>query len=735
MIDAKKAPQGDPQPIKSPEQAEKSDGAPAPKDEAKPAQKNLVPDPQEKTQGGKGTDEKSEVRSSSVEKEDFGDDDIRAGSLAVDRETALQLFGWKAGFTKSRMSGQTAVGDNNTIVNVVDGHDPQPYVGALTHIAEQRRTYAPNLSDDELSELLSARHVVCLSGKPGTGRFTAACMALAEQHGVDGIHEIVLPGNTQLESLWRNGEVPLKGKGHVLRLAAQHDCTRLRPLEDVFRRRGARLVAITSASSGPDGLRVSHEPADPSEILRAHLRAALTPEGTEPDAYLEMTSVRVAVAAAYRPREIVDIAGRIAKQRPLDEEQMERLLAESTPRQRERGERALLLKRDHQSFPGTQRDQYLRAFRMTYALFHGRPLHYVFDAVDLLLEVANVAAGWPKTLRTSLEHPVSDLLGEDLAQDWEDARKQFSATATGTSRTARLRDPGLRGILLDLAWHEFDGTHHTLVKWLQALVDRGDDVMRRTAADAAALLMSHDFDLAQRLLIDGWAKNPRSAVRQVAAWSVATAYIGGGVEQQVRDQVRKWVGETARYRDTAARVYASGLRQPHLQWTMGDLLQIAMDRGQRRNAVIGEALSELYDRAYAGPFVAGLRLWLGDDAPREVHAHVVRAASKLLQREHTNYPGCAELLVLVADKTVAVDDLETLWRHVLFEPDTATRPWSELAGWLGSADENTDLRPGFTEILQRLADDSVIERRLRYYLPRSGGNRPLPEWVLQAMER
>ena len=39
-----------------------------------------------------------------------------------------------------------------------------------------------------------------------------------------------------------------------------------------------------------------------------------------------------------------------------------------------------------------------------------------------------------------------------------------------------MRDPGLRGAILDVAWHEFDGTRKPLLKWLNKLVEDGDEV-------------------------------------------------------------------------------------------------------------------------------------------------------------------------------------------------------------------------------------------------------------------
>jgi hypothetical protein len=266
------------------------------------------------------------------------------------------------------------------------------------------------------------------------------------------------------------------------------------------------------------------------------------------------------------------------------------------------------------------------------------------------------------------------------------------------------------------------------------MVRQGDDVMRRTAADAAALLMSHNFELALRLLIDDWAKSPRWAVRQVAAWSVASAAIGSEVDQKVRDRVRKWIRESARCRDTAARVYASGLRQPYVQWTMRDLLQIAEDKGQLRNAVVAEALSELFDRDYAGPFVAEIALWLREGVSAQVGVHLARASLKLFERDDEQHPGSPDLLALVVDKSVAVEDVETLWRHILYESDTIAGAWRRLVVWTKSAGENQELQFPITELLQRLSTDPSTRRRLSFYLTQAWRGEGLPRWVLEGLE-
>src|SRR5262249_35915173 len=138
-----------------------------------------------------------------------------------------------------------------------------------------------------------------------------------------------------------------------------------------------------------------------------------------------------------------------------------------------------------------------------------------------------------------LQNPVRDLLGIELLGDWLRSR-DIGMSASGTSRSAWIHDGGLRGAIIDVAWHEFDSTRGALVNWLDRLVQHGDDVMLRAAAEIAALLAHHDFDLVHEALIDRWAASPRRRMRQSAAWTETIADMGGHVGHRVRGKVRDW---------------------------------------------------------------------------------------------------------------------------------------------------------------------------------------------------
>ena len=190
-------------------------------------------------------------------------------------------------------------------------------------------------------------------------------------------------------------------------------------------------------------------------------------------------------------------------------------------------------------------------------------------------------------------------MGPELEGDWFEGQ-DVAKSSSGSSRSAWIRDPGLRGAVLEVAWHDFDSTREPLLRWLDVLVRDGDLTMRRAAAETAALLVHHDFDRMHETLIDRWAASPRPQLRQAAAWTETTADLGGHVGPHIRERIRGWCYAGNNYqRDTAARVYASGLQQSVLAWSMADLRRIAADRLQRRSRAVAEGINQLYttDRA------------------------------------------------------------------------------------------------------------------------------------------
>jgi hypothetical protein len=328
----------------------------------------------------------------------------------------------------------------------------------------------------------------------------------------------------------------------------------------------------------------------------------------------------------------------------------------------------------------------------------------------------------------ALQHPVHELLGKVLEPDWEAGREAGNATL-GASRVAWIRDPGLRGAIIDVAWHDFDGTRKSLLHWLNRLVEEGDNVMRRAAAEAAGLLIHYDFNRVHEDLVDGWAKSPRASVRQAAARTMTLSDMAGDVGPMVRAKLSEWCSGGSNYqRDTAARVYASGLEQSVLAWSMFDLARIAGDRLQKRSHAVAEAVNQLYRPERADWILTELVAWARTPL---LQLHAARAVLTLAERAEPDSPdGHPDLLARLAEERVNVSDLARLWVAAFLEPSTASQAAHLLARWIRHADGNPGLREHVLAVVEGAATTPAMRRRIIFYLNKSPGLRNgFPDWI------
>jgi hypothetical protein len=473
---------------------------------------------------------------------------------------------------------------------------------------------------------------------------------------------------------------------------------------------------------------VRHHAPDPVKVFRSHLASSLPEVGPDVVRSYLTGEVEAALKAVYGPKESVAIAHAIAKEHPADEETLRAILDRSQPKRRERAAAILLPPTGEPAARGRRASQHERAFRLSYAVFYHRPMHYVFEAADWLLREIDSAALRPDWGSMALQHPVHDLLGDALRQDWEAGREAGNATL-GASRTAWIRDPGLRGAIIDVAWHDFDGTRKSLLKWLNRLVTEGDEVMRRAATETAGLLVHYDFARIHEDLVDGWAGSRKAAVRQSAAWTMTLSDMAGDVGPRVRAKLSEWCSGPSNYqRDTAARVYASGLEQTVLAWSMLDLARIAGTRFQVRRHVVAEAVNQLYRPERAGWILAEMAGW--DETPL-LQIHAARALLALAARIEPGAPdGRPDLLERLAEENVDVEHLGHLWLVAFLEPGTTPAAADTLARWIRHAEANDEFRHHIVALLDAIVTAPAMSRRIVFYLKRTSelGN-GLPEWT------
>ncbi len=662
-------------------------------------------------------------------------------SLRIDERVAEELFG--ALYTGITTHGPSAFGNNNTIITHLGLPSPKPIIGKLPFVLELMEVYVESGADAELDALLSRRSTGCLTGRKSTGRFSTACAALARRHSPDLLYEISLPTGTLPEALVTQADELIEHCGYVLRLSGRGHVDAMRKLADLFRQRSASLVLIKDVEareSEPRDAEVRHQQPDPIGVFRQHLalrlrldRGVQASEAAQAaQTYLRNDGLQNELKLVYGPKESVALAKAVAKGHPVDDATLEDVLAASQPRRRVRAGAILLPPHDAPITPRRRAGQHERAFRIAYAVFHLQPLHYVFEAASWLLEEIDDAALRPEWGRMALQHPVQDLLGEEFQKDWAEGRDARKA-ALGASRVAWIRDGGLRGAILDVAWHDFDSTRHSLLKWLDRLVLEGDEVMKRAAAETAALLVHHDFHRVHLELVDGWAASRKPGVRQAAAWTETIADLTGDVRHLVRGKVAHWCAGTNYQRDTAARLYASGLQQPVPAWSMADLRRIAEDKMQRPFHAVAEGVNQLYQPARARWLIGELAGWCSRP---QVRLHAARAlialASRLSADPADERP---ELLVrLVADE-VSVTDLAVVWRAALMEPEVAPQSRPVLSRWLRQADVDSSLRGPAIDLLRSLAVRPAMGRRVRFHLLRTAEFRDgFPGWLSQELE-
>jgi hypothetical protein len=660
---------------------------------------------------------------------------IEPGSLRMGPDAGRELFG--ALFAGLTAFGPAQFGSHNEMHNYLGAKPVDPIISPLPGIGDLLAVYAPAAADRELDDLLEQRPTVCLAGPRNSGRYSTARAALARRYGTDRIYEIALPAERSPHVLVEKPERLPDGCGFILRLSGDDHLETMRILADLFRRRNASLLLIKDDEPGRGhrhGAMVRHCPPDLTDVFQKHLAVRLpAPERGLIDRYVT-EEVRDELKATYGPKESVALAEAIAEARPGDEQILRGILERSQPRRRERAAVILLPGRNDAGVRGRRSSQHERAFRVSYAVFYRRPLHYVFEAADWLLREIDSAALRPEWGSMALQHAVHDLLGEGLMQDWTDGREPGRA-GPGFTRSAWMRDEGLRGAIIDVAWHEFDGTRRSLLHWLDRLVLDGDSTMRRAAAETAGLLVHYDFEQVHEALVDMWAASPRPDVRQAAAWTMTLSDMADDIGPKIRAKLSQWCSGAKNYqRDTAARVYASGLEQPVLSWSMLDLARVAGDRLQRRRHVVAEAVNQLYRPERAEWLLTELNNW-SCAAPLQVHA--ARALLALAARtEQEAADGRPDLLQRLAKGDIGARHLGRLWLVAFCEADTAAAAAAGLGRWIRYAQAHPDGRPLVRALLDEIGTAPARWRRVRFYLKQSAGfTNGLPEWTSEESRR
>ncbi|MET8371154.1 hypothetical protein [Micromonospora profundi] len=607
-----------------------------------------------------------------------------------------------------RVQGQNATGPGAVAigtVNVTAGRSNgagrvwfETLVEASVRETASGYAYAP--SDQRLDHHLQHRHLVCLSGLVGSGRFTSATLAVARRHGFERVRVL---GVDQLADLLR-AEAPLPaGYGYVLRLSeaallkvdgftlvalaarAESSATTLILVGD-FSRRNHDLV----------GHIVEHRSAPAAEVFRAQLRNQIrgqcvgwctgTCVGRCVERYVDEDCVQSSLLSAYlasepRPGEILAVVATIARTVPKGDALAERLEQFLPLQLRERAVEILDVQRGGEDLDAFLHDE-VRAFRLSCAVLAGQPVTEIQQAAQRLArsDFQQPALGSTPFRGSALDALLGPTLGQAVTR-LNDARLpggcriDFAAGA----------EP-LRSALLDVAWTEWWSPKH-LLNWLADLI-RGDvPAVRQAAAGAIGWSATRDVQSALDT-VGELARERRAGVRQAAAIVLVAMAMQPALRTRVRTELGQWAaGSAAHLRDTVARAYSLGLARLWPESALVQLRQVAQARMQRRNNSVVRGLVEVYRNGHAASVVPTLVDWTVSVDP-EVQLHAARTLRVLADRwaepPREHWP---ELLHLVDQQTIDLADLSILWATALSLPKTAYRSWRTLGFWLDRADQ------------------------------------------------
>ncbi|BCJ57129.1 hypothetical protein [Micromonospora endophytica] len=601
--------------------------------------------------------------------------------------------------------------------------------------------YAPAGSDQQLDHNLKQRHLVCLSGPAGSGRFTAAVVASARRHGIGGVNVV---GVEQLTDLLRTELGQRRGCGYVLRLSDEDvgslDGYTLMGLAARVSANGMTLLLVGDFSRRVQDLAghiVEHRPAPAGEVFRARLRRELagrcvgfcadgcTAECVEQ--YVDGECVRHPLLSAYlagepRPREVVSVVQAIAPS-ALRARSLTDRLTQLLPQQlSERAAQILDPPADVGAPMGWSVAQ-VRAFRLSCVVLAGLSTAEIRLAANRLVPGYEGAQPEPVRLRgTALD----DLLGPTLraavmlpTERWATGNVQIQF-APGTEQ--------LRSAVLDVAWTDW-WPPRVLLGWLADLIRADLPEVRQAAAAAVGWSASRNVQAALDTVCD-LARERRASVRQAAAIVLVAMAMQPRLRQRVRIELDRWAaGSAAHLRDTVARAHELGLARVWPEAALVQLRLVASGRMQRWHNSVVRGLVEIYQGGHQAVLLASLAEWTGlsdrtehtdltGAGEREVRLHAARALRILAERwarpPREHWP---ELLDLARHGVVSPDDLATLWATALSLPETAYRSWRTLGFWLSRADGQPEVAIHVLALLRLvLTGRPPLRRRLDHQL-------------------
>ncbi|WP_305787003.1 hypothetical protein [Symbioplanes lichenis] len=614
----------------------------------------------------------------------------------------------------SSNSGIFTAGDDSVAVQqqvtVVVNDARQISVLRSTYSGEAVRqfteTYLPAPGFDYMLTTLTDNFVVVVQGVEGSGR-RATAVNLLHELGLLPISVLDVDQAVPLRDIVERKLFEKRG-GYILDHWQPLENNTLDALGQLAREARSLIVVVANgeAAACPLTAGVRHPAPAARDVLGKHLTFQLRDHNctscTGPldvPAYVTRRLDEIDRIQPYalpgKMREVVDLARVLAENLHTD-------VATAVLVERDRASLRKIASDAMRLGPGgTGGTERWQSFRLAYAVFDGFPLRQVFEAAELLarevLPIFETRESPPD--HVVFEGAVSELLLDSMYI--ADPIEQL-ATAEVVPRRARLVDPALTRMILDVVWNDFDSVHLPLLTWLDVLAEHPSAYVRVRAAQAAALLAGFDFDQVYRALIRPWAERGL-AYRQSAAAALqlaaAEARLAGRVHRQVSDWVRS---PNPNLQDSAARALSTTIGATDPIGAVDKLRDLAGRPDLAVSNAVGLAMVSLFATEAATLVLDELTAWASG---RNVHRrrHAVRAV--LLLSRTAGGKGATDFSSVrdfVGADDLRLSTLAALWRDALIGPDTAGLAWEPLRRWLISADEDRSLDSFVIDLASRV---------------------------------
>jgi hypothetical protein len=602
---------------------------------------------------------------------------------------------------------------------------------AEDEIAEYTDVYVQPERYDEALDALCERHLLVLTGSPGSGRTAAAVNLLAEaltlNSASDGGCHRLLDAASIMSPAWD----PPAGRSGCI--AVLDDCPAglsargLAGVASKLRTAGAHLVLIggpelEAAVSGPSGEGLAWHrlsPVDPLAVLERRVLG----HGADPDRRAELIALLDCSGAvsALREQPLATHAVRLASVVTAGGD-----LGAAVAALRDPSDQVYTWFRTHHEPEAI-------AFALAVAVLEGSGYLTVTDAAIHLRQALSPEEPAPSDVR------FRDRLEQE--QPWIELVFPGPGELPGSPRV-RFRSALLSQVVLTYAWTTLDGCREAVLQWLRRLLGHSDLEVRAQAAVAGGVLARADHHYAVHRFVKSWAGSTSWPVRQAAATAIGVAGSTPATAEPVWELLHQWArgGHSAyerRLASTAATAVGGLFGRNAPDRALG-VLRSALDRGDDWGTLTPVAWGGVH-LLHKGCTNEVLAAYLDWSQPQDTSPMVLKTLSAFVFAVSTPYtsavPGGAGpegavdgVPLLLSALPHHRRALAELWGRALARKPVQEAAFEALRGWV---DTYVDSCPGAPASLRTLVLDIARlpgrhRERLRWWLTRWATDRDHP---------